>query len=104
MRANLATKPARLEDGEGSSYRDAATDRFSLFGENFLELRLLARVEFYRALGRRPPTQLKSLPSYVRSVQRHFDLPSRNQARFVLARLEGFDSWRDLVAEMMSEI
>lgn len=80
------------------------SERFDpLHGSDFTELRLLTRVAFYASLKRRAPLQLRSVPSYVRAVQRKLDLPSRNAARAVLASIEGFDNWRDLVREMMQE-
>lgn len=67
------------------------------------ELRTLLRLSFYAGLKRRPPQQLISMPSYVRAVERHFALKSRNAARAMLAVVEGFDNWSALVAAMMRE-
>lgn len=63
--------------------------------EYIAEFRTLLRRAFYSTLGRRPPRLLVHLPGYVRKVQAHYDLPSKNRARAILAEVEGFDSWRE---------
>lgn len=58
-----------------------------------LETRRLMRVAFYDGLGRRPPTEISHMPSYVRAVQKVWDLRFKNSARRLLAQIEGFDTW-----------
>lgn len=55
------------------------------------------RLLFYASIARRPPTDLRSAPAYVSSVQRRYELPSRNAAREMLAQIEGFNDWRALM-------
>lgn len=68
------------------------------------ELRALARLAFYASLRRRAPQQLVSIPSYVKAVKRHLHLESGNQARLILARIEGFKDWPSLTATMLRQV
>lgn len=67
------------------------------------ELRRLARLEFYASLRRRAPVQLVSIPSYVKAVKRHFQLSSGNQARQILATIEGYKDWPALMSAMLRQ-
>lgn len=66
-------------------------------------LRRLMRIAFYASVGRRPPVSLRAMPSYIRSVQRHFKLDSRNKARAMLAEVEGYESWAELAKDLLNE-
>lgn len=68
------------------------------------EFRRLARLEFYASLRRRAPVQLVSIPSYVKAVKRQLHLSSGNQARQVLATIEGYKDWPALMAAMLRRV
>lgn len=74
-----------------------SSQRVTVSANNLAETRILLRRAFYSSLHRKTPRSLIFLPSYVRAVQRQFGLSSRNQARAMLAEVEGFDSWRALM-------
>lgn len=65
--------------------------------DDLVEIRALARVAFYASLGRRCPQRLTSVPSYVKAVKRKFRLVSGNAARQILATVEGYKDWSDLM-------
>lgn len=75
-----------------------------LDGFDMDEFRRLARCEFYASLRRRAPVQLVSIPSYVKAVKRQFHLVSGNQARQVLATIEGYKDWPALMAAMLRQV
>lgn len=66
------------------------------------ELRALARIAFYASLGRRCPQRLISVPSYVKAVKRKFRLVSGNAARQILATVEGYKDWSDLMRHTLA--
>lgn len=71
--------------------------------DRLCETRYLLRLAFYAGLGRRAPDQLISTPSYVKAVKRKFNLQSGNQARQMLAEVEGFKSWTQLMVAMLKQ-
>lgn len=76
---------------------DALVPRAEQTAEEYLQetARIYGRLRFlfYAAVGRRQPNDLRSLPSYVNSVKRRFNLVSGNEARQVLAHVEGYVNW-----------
>lgn len=78
-----------------------SNEEFVAHSDYITATRPLARLEFYMSLGRRAPTKLISVPSYVHAVKRHYKLVSGNQARAMLAEIEGFSSWHSLMAAML---
>lgn len=56
------------------------------------------RLAFYNDLGRSPPTDISHMSSYVRAVQRRWALRYRNSARQLLASIEGYRSWDEMMA------
>lgn len=63
------------------------------------ETRKLMRIAFYDALGRRPPVKLRDMPSYIRRVKKHWNLQFSNSARRLLAQIEGYRDWDEMMAE-----
>lgn len=62
------------------------------------EIRRLMRQRFYADLNRGVPTSIAQMPSYVRAVQKHWGMQYRNSARRLLAQIEGFSSWEEMMA------
>lgn len=67
------------------------------------EVRRLLRIGFYRALNRNPPFSVAHMPGYVTAVQKHWQLKYRNSARTLLAEIEGFSSWDEMMAVTTSK-
>lgn len=55
------------------------------------------RLMFYARLGVEPPSYCSNLVTYVAAFQDFFSLRSRNEARDLLAAIEGYPSWETLV-------
>lgn len=68
-----------------------------------LEARRLLRVAFYKDCHRAPPTSVAHMPGYVRAVKKHWNLQYNNSARQLLAEVEGFQNWTEMMA-VLSEV
>lgn len=62
------------------------------------EVRRLLRVAFYAELGRNPPFSVSHMPGYVKAARKHWNLKYNNSARSLLAEIEGFSSWEEMMA------
>lgn len=98
--ARFRSARIQMSDEDRAAIRRLSEERRAVL----TEMQHLMRKAFYASLNRRVPTSLLSLPSYVRSVQKHFDLPSRNQARAMLAQVEGFRNWKDVMEHMLHAV
>lgn len=61
------------------------------------------RLLFYASIGRRPPLDARSLPSYVMAVKRRYRCASGNMARQTLAEVEGYRDWREVVSTALRQ-
>lgn len=61
------------------------------------EVRRLMRVAFYAEIDRSPPSSISHMPGYVRAVKKHWQLKYNNSARALLAEIEGFPSWEEMM-------
>lgn len=110
---NIATRSAELRDlierrsprmrhTDGADLLITALERVATCEDSELvacaaEVSERLRLLFYASVGRRPPSDLRSAPTYVSSVQRRYHMSSRNAAREALAHVEGYRTWRDLM-------
>lgn len=63
-----------------------------------VETRRLMRLAFYDGLRRKPPSSRAYMPSYVRAVRKKWGLRYNNSARKLLAEIEGYTSWAEMMA------